>query len=78
MKLHEIKEFLKDKVFEDVITLSVSEKIVDVNKFISSHVSILENNPGNKTYLCYYKRLLSLVNILKSIDLLSEESVNKK
>jgi len=35
-----------------------SGTIVDAQKFVDTHISFLETNSGNITYICYYKRLL--------------------
>ena len=32
--------------------------ILDAEKFVQNHISFLEANAGNITYLCYYDRLL--------------------
>lgn len=61
MKLTDIKSFFNGRELPKQVTLSQCEVIVDVEKFVVSHISALESNPGNKTYLPYYKRLIALI-----------------
>lgn len=35
-----------------------SGTILDTEKFVQNHISFLEANAGNITYICYYNRLL--------------------
>jgi len=35
--------------------------VSDVPKFIDTHISFLERNSGNKTFMPYYNRLIKLL-----------------
>ena len=64
MKLNAIVAELKSKQIPQSIQLDKCTFINDVEKFIDSHVSILEYNKGNKTFVEYYNRLLKLNELL--------------
>lgn len=66
MKLSEIKSFFNDRELPNEVRISQCEVIVDVYKFVVSHISAIESNPSNKTYLPYYKRLIALIENIKS------------
>jgi len=59
VKLHELKEKLSQlnlKVYDGMHLDSGT--ILDAEKFVQNHISFLEANAGNMTFLCYYDRLL--------------------
>ena len=58
MKLHELKEKLNDLELKqyDGIHLG-SGTILDAKRFVENHISFLESNPNNSTFLLYYNRL---------------------
>lgn len=59
MKLHELKEKLNDLELKQYDGMHLdSGTILDAEKFVQNHISFLEANAGNITYLCYYDRLL--------------------
>ena len=59
MKLHELKEKLSQLNLKDYDGMHLdSGTILDAEKFVQNHISFLEANAGNITYLCYYDRLL--------------------
>ena len=59
MKLHELKEKLNDLNLKDYDGMQLdSGTILDAEKFVQNHISFLEANTGNITYICYYDRLL--------------------
>jgi hypothetical protein len=59
VKLHELKEKLNDLELKQYDGLQLdSGTILDAEKFVQNHISFLEANAGNITYLCYYDRLL--------------------
>ncbi len=65
--LSEVKKRLAPfRNYDDKIKISPEAKVVNVSQMIESHVSILEANSGNKTYLPYYERLLMLLKVLES------------
>jgi hypothetical protein len=59
VKLHELKEKLNDLELKQYDGMQLdSGTILDAKKFVQNHISFLEANAGNITYLCYYDRLL--------------------
>jgi hypothetical protein len=59
VKLHELKEKLNDLELKQYDGMHLgSGTILDAEKFVQNHISFLEANAGNITYLCYYDRLL--------------------
>lgn len=59
MKLHELKEKLNDLELKQYDGMHLnSGTILNAEKFVQNHISFLEANAGNITYLCYYDRLL--------------------
>ena len=59
MKLHELKEKLNDLELKQYDGMQLdSGTILDAEKFVQNHISFLEANTGNMTFLCYYDRLL--------------------
>ena len=59
MKLHELKDKLSQLNLKDYDGMHLdSGTILDAEKFVQNHISFLEANAGNITYLCYYDRLL--------------------
>lgn len=65
--LSELKKRLDPfRNYDNEIQVSPAEKVTDVSKFIDTHISMLEGNPGNRTFLPYYERLLILLKVLES------------
>ena len=70
MKLPELKAALqklqsdRPDLFEGVLVVSHYEKITNVPGFIDSHITALEANPGNRTFMPFYDRLVRLHEIL--------------
>lgn len=59
MKLHELKEKLNDLELKQYDGMHLgSGTILNAEKFVQNHISFLEANASNITYLCYYDRLL--------------------
>ena len=59
MKLHELKEKLNQLNLKDYNGIHLrGGTILDAKKFVDNHISFLEANAGNITFLCYYDRLL--------------------
>ena len=46
-----------------------SGTILDAEKFVQNHISFLEANTGNMTFLCYYDRLLEFYNKTQNNEL---------
>lgn len=67
MKLQQLKEslFRINLNKHNGINLTPQEKILDVEKFVNNHISILEANSGKARYKPYYDRLLKLYNLIK-------------
>ena len=69
--LNEIVEYFENHYdydfnkHKDTIELNECTKITDLKTFLDSHISILKNNPGNKTYMPYFKRLYKVYLITK-------------
>jgi hypothetical protein len=64
MTLPELKQFFQQAELPETIRLSDGEMIDNVNLFVTSHISVLENNSGKVRYLPYYLRLLKLYELL--------------
>jgi len=59
VKLHELKDKLSQLNLKDYDGMHLgSGTILDAEKFVQNHISFLEANTGNMTFLCYYDRLL--------------------
>jgi hypothetical protein len=56
------------------VKLSPCETIIDVRKFIDSHMSVIKSKKGIKTYKPYYDRLIKLKNIINEISGSTEDS----
>ena len=70
MKLHELKEKLNDLELKQYDGLQLdSGTILDAEKFVQNHISFLEANAGNITFLCYYDRLLEFYNKTQNNEL---------
>lgn len=70
MKLFELKAALsklqsgRPDLFEGELQLNGHERIVNIPAFIDSHITALEANSGNRTFLPFYERLMRLYEIL--------------
>lgn len=65
--LQTIENFFENYDFNDgKISISKCEKVIDVKKFVFSHIEILKNNSGNMVFMPYYSRIEKLYLILKS------------
>jgi len=59
VKLHELKDKLSQLNLKDYDGMQLdSGTILDAEKFVQNHISFLEANTRNITYICYYDRLL--------------------
>ena len=59
MNLQDIKEKLTkiDLSKFDNMKLSNHETILNAKEFVDTHISVLERNKGNRTFIGYYNRL---------------------
>jgi hypothetical protein len=64
-KLDQIKKILKTVDIPKDLDISPYGHIFDLPRFIDSHISVLEANPGNKAFMPYYQRLMLVVRKLK-------------
>jgi len=70
VKLHELKDKLNDLELKQYDGMQLdSGTILDAEKFVQNHISFLEANAGNITYLCYYDRLLEFYNKTQNDEL---------
>jgi len=70
VKLHELKEKLNDLELKQYDGMQLdSGTILDAEKFVQNHISFLEANAGNITYICYYDRLLEFYNKTQNNEL---------
>jgi len=59
VKLHELKQKLNELNLKDYDGMHLKGgTILDAEKFVQNHISFLEANTGNSTFLLYYNRLL--------------------
>ena len=70
MKLHELKEKLNQLNLKNYDGMHLrGGTILDAEKFVQNHISFLEANAGNITFLCYYDRLLEFYNKTQNNEL---------
>ena len=70
MKLHELKDKLSQLNLKEYDGMHLrGGTILDAEKFVQNHISFLEANAGNITYLCYYDRLLEFYNKTQNNEL---------
>ncbi len=58
--LARLEKELKQMTFPEQVRISKCELITNVPQMIDSHIKMLKGNPGNRTYLPYYDRLILL------------------
>ena len=67
--LSEIEAYFEaNRPSEGSVSLQKGVTIIDKEKFIESAIITLKANPGNKTFLPYYKRLLALYEYERNLD----------
>ena len=70
MKLAELKEKIYKLNLDQYDGMHLgSGTILDAKRFVDNHISFLEANAGNITYLCYYNRLLEFYNKTQNNEL---------
>ena len=63
MKLHELKNKLNDLELKQYDGMHLrGGTVLDAKKFVENHLSFLESNPNNSTFLLYYTRLMEFYN----------------
>lgn len=66
IKLDDIILELQNVTLPPSIRLDQATNIIDVKKFVESHVNTLKGNKGNKRYMPYFNRLKKVYEILKN------------
>lgn len=56
-----LKEHIREATFPKQVELMYNQVVTDVPKFIASHISYLDANPGKRIYKPYYDRLVLLL-----------------
>jgi hypothetical protein len=70
VKLHELKEKLNQLNLKDYDGMHLrGGTVLDAKKFVQNHISFLEANAGNITYICYYERLIEFYNKTQNNEL---------
>jgi hypothetical protein len=65
--LKELKKRLQPFVnMDNEVKLSEEATVCNVGQMINAHLEVLEANSGNKTYIPYYDRLITLLTILEA------------
>ena len=70
MKLHELKEKLSQLNLKEYDGMRLGNgTILDAKKFVQNHISFLESNPNNSTFLLYYHRLFEFYQNTKNNEM---------
>ena len=70
MKLHELKDKLNQLNLKQYDGMQLdSGTILDAKRFVENHISFLESNSNNSTFLLYYNRLLQFYNKTQNDEL---------
>jgi len=70
VKLHELKDKLSQLNLKDYDGMHLgSGTIIDAKRFVENHISFLESNSNNSTFLLYYNRLLEFYNKTQNNEL---------
>jgi hypothetical protein len=67
MRLDQLEIEIKKIEIPKSIKIKSDLNIIDCQKFIDSHLTILKANPGNKRFIPYYNRLLLFYKTIKNI-----------
>ena len=60
IQLDRLEKELKAMTFPEQVKISKCEVVTNVPQMIDSHIKILRGNPGNRTFIPYYDRLMLL------------------
>ncbi len=67
MNISEIRAYFEGvELPEGSIELSSGELVIDIRKMIESHLEYLTENKGNKAFLPYYNRIITVINHIKN------------
>ena len=70
MKLTELKEKIYQLNLKEYDGMHLgSGTILDAKRFVENHISFLESNSNNSTFLLYYNRLLEFYNKTQNNEL---------
>jgi hypothetical protein len=58
--LFELEEFFHDRELPETLDLNQYGKVLNIRKFIDSHIATLKNYSGNKRFMPFYNRLLEV------------------
>ena len=64
MNINEIKTYLSENEI-NIDKLDACTEIKDIKEFIDTHISFLDFNKGNKTFIGYYNRLVLFYKLIK-------------
>jgi hypothetical protein len=65
--IEELEKFFKQcKLPEGEVQLNECAKIVNVERFLTSHLLAVKNHNGNKVYQPYYNRLIRFKEIIEN------------
>ena len=65
--LKELKKRLQPFVnMDNEVKLSKEATVTNVGQMINAHLEVLEGNSGNRAYMPYYDRLITLLTILEA------------
>jgi hypothetical protein len=67
MRLDQLEMELKKIEIPKSIKIKSDLNIIDCQKFIDSHLTILKANSGNKRFIPYYNRLILFYEKIKNI-----------
>ena len=63
-----ISFFSKMNFTNESIKLDSGTTIIDIQKFLESHILIVKNHNGENAYMPYYERLLQFKNIISNLE----------
>ena len=67
MDIKDLETFFNSCELPEQVVLDQCTTLIDPKLFVQTHLKALKSNPGNKTYLPYYDRLVKLYNKLNKL-----------
>jgi len=65
--VEEMEAFFKDVDFtDDIIELNECTNVINLKKFVTSHLEALKANKGKRIFLPYYNRLVQVYKMYKN------------
>lgn len=64
--LLELEEFFHDRELPETLDFGQHGKVLNVRKFIDSHIATLKNYSGNKRFMQFYNRILKAYELIKN------------